>query len=310
MTHPSQQATLSPPRKRPALDPLSTGKPVLAPLQTGATVRRRPASHEYGPGYLEGAVITPYSDYRPRSPPYSAAPSPHRRRSSQYSTATVTAPTSGVLSSSRGAIEMSPYPPTLPPPPPQTAVRSPRVTPGHTRRFSYQPQTPFSPEQGYSRPISQGRPPISPATHPLPPPPPPPPPLPYARSSPTSRYTSAPPRISAEHVERPLISPRRPYELHTESTHLPPLTHLNRGTPPLSSSTVAPALPSPIPISLPPLSGVITTASARNAQDSAILSAFDTVAVPPPTTATTTPSRTAGFKRKRTPTPDSPAEKS
>ena len=223
---------------------------------------------------------TPHSDYGQHSPPYSAAPSPHRRRSSLYSTATtMPQPPHSAIISSRSAPENSPY--SVIAPPPQRSP--PRVTPVHARRYSYQLQTPYSPEQVYAqRPTSQGRPHMPspmPVTHPLPPP------LTFSRS-PTVHYGHAP-RPATEYLDRPTRSPTYDYG---EGPSLPPLTHLNRDTPPFQN--VPPAMPSPIPVSLPPPSGMIT--APRNPQDSAILSAFDTVSGTP----------SSVTKRKRSPSPE------
>ena len=229
---------------------------------------------------------TPHSDYGQQSPPYSAAPSPHRRRGSLYSTATtMPQPPPSALISVRSAPESSPFSTIAPP----TQRSPPRVTPRHVRRYSYQPQGPYSPEQGYSqRPMSQGRPHMPspmPAAHPLPPPPPA-----FSRS-PTVQYAHGP-RPPTEYLDRPARSPTYDYG---ESPSLPPLTHLNRETPPIQS--LPPAMPSPIPVSLPPPSGMIT--APRNPQDSAILSAFDTVSG----------TSSSATKRKRTPSPDPAARK-
>lgn len=282
----SEMEPLSPPRKKQMLDPMSSSKPNLAPLQTGSTLRRRPTSHELRSSYPEGRLGAPYSDYGQRSPPYSAAPSPHHRRSSLYSTSTtVPQPPPSALLSARSAPENTPYSVVGPPPP----FSPPRVTPVHARRYSYQLQSPYSPQQVHSqRPMSQGRPHIPspmPVARPLPPPPA------FSRS-PNIHYRHDPRSASIEYLDRPTKSP--PYE-YTESPSLPPLTHLNRETPPTQS--VPQPMPSPIPVSLPPPSGMIT--APRNPQDSAILSAFDTVSV--------TPSSVA--KRKRTPSPELAARK-
>jgi len=283
LPRPSEPEPLSPPRKRQAVESLGSSKPSLAPLQTGVTLRRRPTSHELRSSYAEGRMGTTPSDYAQHSPPYSAAPSPHRRQTSLYSTATtMPQPPPSAIMSARSAPEHSPY--SVIAPPPQRSP--PRVTPVHSRRYSYQLQTPYSPEQAYSqRPLSQGRSHVpSPrlVAHSLPPPPPPPafirsPTVPYAHGS----------RPPIEYLDRPTRSPTYDY---AESPSLPPLTHLSRETPPVQG--IPPAMPSPIPVSLPPPSGMIT--APRNPQDSAILSAFDTVSG-------TTSSAT---KRKRTPSPD------
>jgi hypothetical protein len=287
LPHSSEPESLSPPRKRQAVESLVSAKPNLAPLQTSVTLRRRPTSHELRSSYPEGRMGIPPSDYGQQSPPYSATPSQHRRRSSLYSSSTTMPqpPSSGFMSA-RSAPENSPYSVTAPPP----QRTPPRITPVHSRRYSYQLQTPFSPEQVYSqRPMSQGRPhvpsPMSVAQS-LPPPP-----STFSRS-PTVRYAHGPrpPIEYIEYLDRPIRSPTYDY---AESPSLPPLTHLNRETPPVQS--IPPAMPSPIPVSLPPISGMIT--APRNPQDSAILSAFDTVSGTP----------SSATKRKRTPSPDPPA---
>lgn len=268
---PAETEPLSPPRKRQQMDPGISEKPSLAPIQTGASLRRRPTSQEIRSGYQDPRLGTPHSEYGPRSPPYSSAASPQRRRASYYSSATTyPQPPPSAIPSSRS--DVSPY--TLLPPPPHS--RSPvRTTPVHTRRYSYQPQTPYSPEQAYSaRPTSQGGPhgPSSMSAAALPPPP-----LTFSRHSPIPRYRPVPPpRLpSSEYLDRPTISPGYDYG---ETTALPPLAHLNRETPPVPSGTT-PAMPSPIPVSLPPPLGMIT--APRGLRDSEILSAIEKVSDSP-----------------------------
>ena len=268
----SADELLSPPRKRQAVDPTASGKPSLAPIQTGSIIRMHPTSHELRPGYSEPRLITPHSDYGQRSPPYSGVPSPQRRRESIHSSAS-TIPLPPPTTISLRSAEISPY--TLLPPP--SLPRSPiRTAPVQTRRYSYQPHTPYSPEQAYSaRPISQGglHMPSPMSAAPLPPPP-----LAYNRTSPVHHYAPVPSsRLPTEYLDRPTIT-QAAYDYREIS--LPPLAHLNRDTPPIpSATTTTPARPSPIPVSLPPPSGLIT--APRNPRDSAILSAFDTVSKSP-----------------------------
>ena len=268
LARPADESLSPPPRKRQAVDPTSSGKPSLAPIQTGSTIRQRPTSQELRSAYTEVRLGTPHSDYGQGSPPYTAMASPQRRRESIYSsTSTIPPPPPSAVLSSRSS-EISPYSLLPPPPRPRSPVRT---TPLPPRRYSYQPHTPYSPEQVYSaRPTSQGgahiRSPMSAG-------PVPPPPLTYSRSSPILRYAPGPPssRRSTEYRDRPTISPGYGYG---ESTSLPPLAHLNRETPPIQSATT-PVIPTPLPVSLPPPSGMIT--APRNPRDSAILSAFDAV---------------------------------
>src|SRR5262249_22115058 len=111
LARPADTEPESPPRKRQAVDPLSSGRPNLAPLQTAGSLKRR-ATQELR-SYTELELGTPRTEYGQASPSYSTTP----RRSSLYSSATTVPhpPPSAVLSSRSS--EISPYP-LLPPPPP------------------------------------------------------------------------------------------------------------------------------------------------------------------------------------------------
>jgi hypothetical protein len=277
---PAESELLSPPRKRTVMEPSSVGRPVLAPIETSGSLRRRPTMPDTRPEYVELPMSTPHVQYGQRSPPYTAASgSPRRRQGSHYSSASSLPPTSSSIPSARS----TDY--TLLPPPQRP--RSPVRTTPVTRRYSYHPHTPYSPEHVYPpRPSSQGGThipsPMSATTLP-------PPPLTYSRTSPTMQYASAPGRPVGDYPDRPTRSPG--YEYGEPTAALPPLAHLNRDTPPIQPS--APAIPSPIPVSLPPPTGMIT--APRNPRDTAILSAFDTVSDSPSSRA----------QLKRTPSPES-----